>query len=133
MRNGDYILVIAPVGYSGKIYRGRYCYEHHLVWWINTGEVVEEEYCVHHIDENRHNNSFTNLRKMLRKDHLSLHGIERGKPTQVTHMCPVCNRAFVQSGSRYNTMVKTYGRDYTPCCSRSCQVRKQQADIKKRK
>ena len=33
MINGDYILVVAPPDYPGVKYRGRYCYEHRLVWW----------------------------------------------------------------------------------------------------
>lgn len=37
MRCGPYILIIPPPEYPGKKYRGRYAYEHHVVWWENTG------------------------------------------------------------------------------------------------
>lgn len=41
MKNGDYILVIAPDWYRGKRYRGKYCYEHHLVKENNIIKIIE--------------------------------------------------------------------------------------------
>lgn len=69
MRNGPYILVVAPPEYPGKKYRGRYVYEHHLVWWQNTGELVTGDFLVHHKDEDRHHNDFSNLEKKTRAKH----------------------------------------------------------------
>ena len=73
MRNGPYLFVIA-LDYPGKKYRGRYIYEHHLVWWKNTGQPVPEGYVVHHKNEDMHDNRFENLELIESEQHKKLHG-----------------------------------------------------------
>lgn len=79
MKNGPYELVAAPTEYPGFKYRGKYCYEHHLVWWRTTGEIIENPYCIHHKNEDKRDNSFSNLEKLTKSDHTSLHGFERAE------------------------------------------------------
>lgn len=71
MRNGPYILLKAPIDYPGKKYRGKYVYEHHLVWWKCKGELIDAEDVVHHINGNKHDNRIENLEKISRSDHTS--------------------------------------------------------------
>jgi hypothetical protein len=78
MRNGPYILVIAPDEYPGKRYRGRYAYEHHLVWWQNTGQLVPPGFDLHHKDEVKTNNVFQNLELKTHGGHVADHN--RSKP-----------------------------------------------------
>ena len=77
MKNGPYELVIAPPEYPGKRYRGRYCYEHHLVWRENTGHVVQPGEHIHHKDENKRNNDFDNLRLKGKSEHRREHALKR--------------------------------------------------------
>ena len=42
MKNGPYILVAALETYPGKKYRGKYCYEHHMVWWKKHKQITKE-------------------------------------------------------------------------------------------
>jgi hypothetical protein len=115
MKNGDYILVIAPLDYKGKRYRGRYCYEHHLVWWRNTGMVLNENEVIHHKDGNKRNNSFDNLIVLSKKDHVSGHRKSIGK-SFVTLICPNCKKEFTRK--RGNTfLVKSRNATF---CSREC-------------
>lgn len=81
MKNGDYILIIPPADYPGKLYRNRYAHEHHVVWWQNTGNTVPEGYVVHHKNENKHDNNFSNLELMPKPLHVSMHNKKRRKPT----------------------------------------------------
>lgn len=115
MRNGDYILVKAPNEYTGKVYRDKYCYEHHLIYWENTGVTLSEDEVIHHIDENKHNNNFSNLELLKRSDHTKKHKSNLGK-TFVLVKCPCCNIVFERE-KRQSHLSK--GTKYTSC-SKEC-------------
>ncbi len=121
MRNGPYILTKAPENYPGKKYRGKYVYEHHLVWWQETGEVVDTSvYLLHHLDENKHNNSFSNLAKRVRSEHSAEHA---PTPEQVELRCDWCEGTFIRNARQHRSKVKN---DYKHVfCSRSHQVKYQ--------
>ena len=70
MKNGPYTLVVAPENYPGKKYRGRYCYEHRLVFWKKNGHLPET---VHHENTNKRDNNPKNLEGMSRPAHTKLH------------------------------------------------------------
>lgn len=114
MKNGDYILVVAPNGFPGKKYRGRYCYEHICVYWEHTGIMPPKGFVIHHIDGNKHNNSFENLKLLTEKEHHSEH---KPKKSMVELKCPGCGGIFVKE-RRQTHLVKTKN-NYT-CCSREC-------------
>ena len=93
MKNGDYILIVPPEEYPGKRYRGRYAYEHQVVWWLNTGMTVPEGYCVHHKNEQKHDNSFANLEIISSSQHARSHV----KPKELTALvCDYCNAPFIR-------------------------------------
>ena len=73
MKNGPYELVVAPDGYPGKRYRGRYVYEHVLVWWANTGELPSPGKVVHHKNGKQRDNRFRNLELKTRAIHTREH------------------------------------------------------------
>lgn len=73
MKNGDYLLIIAPSEYPGKKYRGRYCYEHHYVYWKHTGLIPNKNQMIHHKNEDRYDNKFKNLELIYKKDHAQKH------------------------------------------------------------
>ena len=100
MKNGPYILVIAPPNYPGKRYRSRYCYEHHLIWWTETGQLPEDGYLIHHKDHNKHNNDFSNLELISVTQHNQLHHTKT-TPNASCHLCakPLIVRPYrIKSG-----------------------------------
>lgn len=50
MKNGKYVLIVAPTEYPGTRYRGKYCYEHTYVFWKHTGVLPKKGEIVHHKD-----------------------------------------------------------------------------------
>ena len=122
MRNGPYELVIAPDGYPGKLYRGRYIYEHHLVWWQNTGELVTGSMLIHHSNDQKRDNRFENLEKKERGKHSADHNRERaGPPAFVDLKCAWCDKDFKIEQRNWPSR-KQYRHNH---CSRSCSVKHQ--------
>jgi hypothetical protein len=116
MRNGPYILVVAPPEYPGKRYRGRYVYEHHLVWWQNTGELVTGKFLVHHKSTDKHNNAFSNLEKKTR----SQHSHDHARPmAMVSFACPWCKKRRTMGRYVYRQR-KNSNKSGKVFCSRSC-------------
>jgi len=115
MKNGDYILVIAPSDYPGKIYRNKYCYEHHLVYWQNYHVVPSENEVIHHIDGNKQNNNIDNLQLTSREKHSAHHG-ENKTRKMVLLRCPTCEKLF-QLEKRQSFLQKNSIASY---CSREC-------------
>ena len=75
-----YRWVKAPSDYPGPVYSwaGRVL-EHHLVWWINTGERVPDGFDVHHRDDVGLNNDFGNLELMAHGEHSAYHNVGVGR------------------------------------------------------
>jgi HNH endonuclease len=122
MKNGLYELVVAPADYPGPKYRDRYMYEHTLVWWQNTGEVVCEPYVIHHKNGQKRDNDFTNLQRMHRARHDALHSRERMLPL-VEVICAYCESAFYITGNHLR--MKLRAKSLNIHCSRSCSVKNQ--------
>lgn len=118
MKNGDYILVIAPDDFPGKKYRNRYCYEHHLIYWQTYGIVPADDEIIHHINGDKHDNSIENLRLEKRNIHSKHHGLLKGI-NYVDMICPICHKQF--SRDRRQTHLDKPGQQCT-YCSRHCAV-----------
>lgn len=115
MKNGKYDLVIAPVDFPGKKYRGKYCYEHHLRYWQVNGVIPKENEIIHHKDGNTHNNNPDNLELLTRSYHSSTHNLQR-KKTFVELRCPACEKTFIRAKNK--TYLVKGGQ--VSCCSRKC-------------
>lgn len=115
MKNGDYIMVIAPSDFPGKKYRNRYCYEHILVYWQAYGVLPDASQIIHHKDGNKHNNSITNLELRSRGDHTKLHNIKQGHKV-LKLICPGCQKEFIRR--KHNSYLEKGGE--VSCCSRRC-------------
>jgi hypothetical protein len=122
MKNGPYEFVIAPPGYPGFKYRGRYIYEHHLVWWRVTGRTVPDGYILHHENEDKRDNRFENLRLMTAQEHSREHNGER-KVSPAILRCGTCKQKFEIPKRNLRWKRKIGQRRFY--CSRSCQVRGQ--------
>ena len=87
MRNGPYELILAPKDYPGKRYRGRYAYEHIVVFWQSYGFVPPKGWEIHHVNGNHRDNVVVNLQLVTNKEHRQLHI----KPkSYVTKPCGYC-------------------------------------------
>lgn len=129
MRNGNYTLVIAPDNYPGKKYRGRYIYEHHLVWWQNTNILVPEGYMIHHRNHKHRDNGFKNLEMINKGSHTSLHN-KRGAE-KIALNCAYCKKPFVRD--KRNAQCKINMKQERFYCCRSHQVSHQQIMLKEKK
>jgi hypothetical protein len=115
MRNGKYILVVAPDDYPGKKYRGRYCYEHHLVFWRKHRRLPQCGEVVHHDNTDPHDNVGKNLKLMGRGQHTRHHSRPR---TLIELHCGHCGKCFTREARQVNTKRKVGQRIFF--CSRSC-------------
>lgn len=122
MRNGPYTLKVAPSDYTGKKYRGRYAYEHHIVWWEAYGHVLGPNEVIHHLNGDKRDNRIENLGLLTRSDHGVHHGAEARKFETIE--CGYCGKPFTLTPSKIRTRLKKVlgGKLY---CSRSCGTRMQ--------
>lgn len=127
MKNGPYELVIAPENYPGKKYRDRYVYEHHLVWWQNTGTLVPVDMVIHHKNEQKRDNSFSNLELMSKSKHSADHHPGPQNKT-VSCVCAWCGCSFSLSAKDYSSKRSAGYKNIF--CSRSHSVKHQHAQKK---
>lgn len=122
--------MLAPPGYPGKLYRGKYCYEHHAVWWQHTGAPLRDGEVVHHKNGDKRDNRFGNLELMTTADHMAEHGRERAvEPVLAT--CGNCGETFERAARKMRESFKLgHAQRGAVFCGRSCQVSKQQRDLR---
>jgi HNH endonuclease len=128
MRNGPYELVAAPADFPGKRYRDRYCYEHTLVWWLNTGRLPLPGHVIHHDNENKRDNRFENLKEKTNQAHTAEHTRERHP--LITVPCGNCGSGFAIPAGRVMVR-KRQSKSGLLFCGHACQA-KFQKPAKKR-
>lgn len=127
--NGRYITIIAPEEFPGYKYKNKYCYEHHYIYWLNTGLIpIKGESEIHHIDGDTRNNSFENLILKRKDKHFLTHmnstgligkfrcpncGVIFTKPTHRTHLSPsskakvtFCSQKCAGKRNQYNPVLQ---------------------------
>ena len=76
-----YLLVVKPDWYTGRK-RSNHVFAHHIPICEFFGITeIPKGWCVHHCDENPHNNDIDNLVLMLLGDHVRLHQALKGATT----------------------------------------------------
>lgn len=126
MKNGPYELVKAPAEYPGKRYRDRYVYEHHLVWWQHTGQLVPEGFVLHHKDEKKRHNVYPNLELKTVGDHSREHG--RSRTVWMRVCCGWCGEFFMLTHRLTKMRLKQSKSGKLYCC-RSHQVKDQHSPV----
>ena len=116
MRNGPYELIVAPKEYPWKLYRGKYIYEHHYVYWKNMGCLLEVGEVIHHKNGNRRDNRFVNLELLDGIEHSRQHTSKRGVAV-VFLICPICFSLFMRERRQTHIIKQKCLYAY---CSRSC-------------
>ncbi len=97
-------------------------YEHHLVWWLKTGEVVTGSMLIHHKNNQKRDNRFENLEKKTRADHTAHHNRERSGPPEVVILtCAWCSKEFEVFKRNLGSRLKSTNNH----CSRSHSVKHQ--------
>lgn len=61
----------------------------HAVWFLYTGEVVPVTHELHHTDEDKRNDKFSNLEKLTKSEHRRRH-----QANDVRCVCAYCKREF---------------------------------------
>lgn len=123
MKNGPYILVLAPDDFPGKKYREKYIYEHTLIWWKITKIIPPNGYQIHHKNNDKRDNRFENLEMISKYSHSEIHGKRKEKGITLL-ICNWCKNPFSLETRNYKCKKKS-GQLYFHC-SRSCQVHTQQ-------
>ena len=60
--------------FPGYKKRGKYVPLHNYIYWLNTGLIPKQgKSAIHHIDGDRENNEFENLKLVTAKEHNSIH------------------------------------------------------------
>lgn len=114
MKNGPYELVMCPINYPGTKYRNKYVYEHHLVYWKHTGNLVPKTHVIHHKNGNKRDNRIENLELMKWNIHSSHHN-----PVKETNIkCKYCNKSITVKDHNYRFRSKN--NKLGIFCSRSC-------------
>lgn len=83
-----------------------------VVWWLNTGEVFGLEFDIHHINEIRTDDRFTNLEK---RDHAE-HGRHHNPHDRVHRKCEICTSEFWIW--KYRAADGARGRFCSPRCAK---------------
>lgn len=123
MKNGPYNLIVAPNSYPGVKYRGRYIYEHTLVWWEHLNALPPPGWVIHHINGDKRDNRIENLSILSRAAHTNLH--RKGKEL-IAMKCAYCGKCILKEARKIRSQAKQgTSRTY---CSRSHQVKQMWRD-----
>lgn len=112
---GDYLYALVPE--HPKATKNGYVLMHRIIMENHLKRILNENEIVHHIDENKKNNSIENLQILSNKEHGKHHSKSRSR-IYVKLKCPWCqkefeipkNQSFLQKSSKYNCT----------CCSKFC-------------
>lgn len=89
-------------------------YEHHLVWWQHTGELVPPGHVIHHENDDKHDNRFENFRLKTNSQHSKDHAV---LATPVTLECAWCGQEFEYNARNHRFKSRQGQRAFF--CSRS--------------
>ena len=111
MKNGKYTLILPPIEFTGKRYRGRYAYEHTVEFWKKEGRLPRSECVIHHIDGDYRNNKWDNLEEINKGEHARHHliiEIKHGTDNAYRKKCrcDLCKQWKASSMAKYRNKSK---------------------------
>lgn len=128
MRNGPYELVIAPEDFPGKKYRGRYAYEHTVLFWKAKGVIPKRGFELHHKNGNHRDNRLSNLELITSTEHRRLHGAIATQKATVKIKCGFCEKSLslIRRTLRMRLKQNKFGKIF---CTRSCGAKHQHSRV----
>lgn len=108
--NNGYVLVFCPD--HPNAWSSGYVYAHRLIVELDRNEFLTGEEIVHHMDENRTNNSLANLNVETQSEHARQH--HAGTAVAVQLQCWYCNNIFEREARQM------HGTNKRVFCKRSC-------------
>lgn len=87
---------------------GRYKMEHIIVMENHLGRALMSNEVVHHIDENKHNNSLENLQLMTDTEHRRHHALKRAKDQRTKRFIKKDGNYYVGRGVSYQKAAKKW-------------------------
>ncbi len=128
MRNGPYTLLVAPKDYPGKKYRGRYVYEHYLVYWRIYKAIPLYGFELHHINGNHRDNRIENLKLVTSSEHRKIHGQLLKEKYRIKTECFVCRKHLLIAGNDFRFRMKK-SKSKKSFCSRKCGAINQHSEL----
>ena len=124
MRNGPYILIIAPSDYPGKSIAAEYAHEHTVVFWRHTRKVPDKGFEIHHLNGNNTDNRFDNLLLVTSANSRKLHGAQKSLDAQIIMNCGWCAKElkFLKSAVKTRSSRNKSGKIF---CNASCGAKHQ--------
>lgn len=92
-----------------RCYANGYALRAHVVWWLNTGFCHPKTHDLHHKDEDKLNDNFSNLEVLSKSEHRKKHQ----KKTFKTITCEHCGNPFQYDAARDSDRI-------TKFCSQKC-------------
>ena len=96
-----------------RSYEGGYALRAHVVWWLATGSVHPLGTNLHHVNEDRLDDRYENLRCLPHGEHSSHHSLSLHKFT-----CSHCGNEFTRNGSEVSK--RLYEGRIPKFCSQAC-------------
>ena len=97
-------------------YHEGYALRYHVLWWLKTGKLVKKGYNLHHINHNKSDDRFENLKLLTQSEHLSYHN--KKPSTDVSLVCAKCKIKFIVKEHRIRGRIKE--GFMTKFCSLKC-------------
>ncbi len=113
MKNVLYRFHVYRPDYPG----GKSCYVRraHVVWWLNTKQVIPKGFCIHHKNGDSLDDQFENLELLTAGQHTTLHHTKK----RLSFTCKSCGKIFYHPSWYVNSRRKRGGSGIKTC-SRSC-------------
>ena len=71
MKSEGYIWIYMPI--NKFQFRDNHVRRSHLIWYEKTGEIIKKPFEIHHINGNKQDDRFENLKKVTRSEHQKIH------------------------------------------------------------
>jgi hypothetical protein len=112
LNDGGYFMVCRPDYPRAR--RGGYAKRSHVVWWLETGQVLEPGLSLHHRDGNKSNDVVGNLELMDTGDHSVLHNTR----PHIICTCEHCGKDYRLNSGRKSMWKRTGAKPRF--CSLAC-------------
>lgn len=98
-----------------RSFKDGYAFRAHIVWWLTTQIIPKDGEEIHHCDEDKLNDTFDNLKLLIKKQHDDYHA-QKLLMNRTELVCDWCGNTFKRVAYRANNPTKY------KFCSRKCNI-----------